>query len=32
VCSSDLGNMMKGMNFNEANELAKMLKIAGIGK
>ena len=27
-----IGNMMKGMNFNEANELAKMLKIAGIGK
>ena len=27
-----IGNMMKGMNFNEAEELAKMLKIAGIGK
>jgi hypothetical protein len=27
-----ISNMMKGMNFNEANELAKMLKIAGIGK
>jgi hypothetical protein len=27
-----INNMMKGMNFNEANELAKMLKIAGIGK
>jgi hypothetical protein len=29
---SHIGNMMKGMNFNEANELATMLKIAGIGK
>jgi len=29
---SHINNMMKGMNFNEANELAKMLKIAGIGK
>ena len=27
-----INNMMKGMNFNEAEELAKMLKIAGIGK
>jgi hypothetical protein len=29
---SHIGNMMKGMNFNEAQELANMLKIAGIGK
>jgi hypothetical protein len=29
---SHIGNMMKGMNFNEAEELGKMLKIAGIGK
>jgi len=27
-----IGNMMKGMNFNEADELNKMLKIAGIRK
>jgi hypothetical protein len=27
-----IGNMMKGMNLNEAEELGKMLKIAGIGK
>jgi len=27
-----IGNMMKGMNFNEAEELNKMLKIAGIRK
>jgi hypothetical protein len=29
---SHIGNMMKGMNLNEAQELANMLKIAGIGK
>jgi hypothetical protein len=29
---SHIGNMMKGMNLNEAEELGKMLKIAGIGK
>jgi hypothetical protein len=29
---SHIGNMMKGMNLNEAQELATMLKIAGIGK
>jgi hypothetical protein len=27
-----ISNMMKGMNLNEAQELANMLKIAGIGK
>ena len=27
-----IGNMMKGMKLNEAQELANMLKIAGIGK
>jgi hypothetical protein len=29
---SHIGNMMKGMKFDEAQELATMLKIAGIGK
>ena len=29
---SHIGNMMKGMKFDEAEELGKMLKIAGIGK